>query len=147
VSGLLARLQADLNASRKAQDKPAVLLLGTIVSDVKNRAIELKRELTDEDVVEVLRRGIKKRRESIDLYTKANRQELADKESAEVDRLTQYLPPAVDPQEIRAAVQAAIAGGATNVGAVMGKVMPLFKGRVEGGAINAVVREELARKE
>ncbi len=147
MSDLMARLQADLNASRKAQNKPATLLLGTIIADVKNRAIELRRDLTDEDVVEVLRRGIKKRRESVEMYATAKRDELADKERAEVTLLETYLPAAVDPEEIRAAVRAAIAGGAANIGAVMGKVMPQFKGRAEGGTINAIVREELARKE
>ncbi len=147
MSDLMARLQADLNASRKAQNKPATLLLGTIIADVKNRAIELRRDLTDEDVVEVLRRGIKKRRESVEMYANAKRDELADKERAEVTLLETYLPAAVDPEEIRAAVRAAIAGGAANIGAVMGKVMPQFKGRAEGGTINAIVREELARKE
>ncbi len=147
MSDLMARLQADLNASRKAQNKPATLLLGTIIADAKNRAIELRRDLTDEDVVEVLRRGIKKRRESVEMYTNAKRDELADKERAEVVLLEGYLPAAVDPGEIRAAVQAAIAAGAANIGAVMGKVMPQFKGRAEGGAINAIAREELARKE
>jgi uncharacterized protein YqeY len=143
----MARLQADLNASRKAQDKPGTLLLGTILADVKNRAIELRRDLTDDDVVDVLRRGIKKRRESVEMYVNAKRDELAEKERAEVVRLETYLPAAVDPEEIRTAVRAAIAAGAANVGAVMGKVMPQFKGRAEGGTINAIVREELARKE
>lgn len=147
MSDLMARLQADLNASRKAQNKPATLLLGTIIADAKNRAIELRRDLADEDVVDVLRRGIKKRRESVEMYTNAKRDELADKERAEVVLLEGYLPAAVDPAEIRAAVRAAIAAGAANIGAVMGKVMPQFKGRAEGGAINAIAREELARKE
>jgi len=147
MSGLMARLQSDLNASRKAHDKPATLLLGTIISDVKNREIELRRDLTDDDVIEILRRGIKKRRESIEMYANAKRDELAAKESHEVTLLEQYLPAAVDPEAIRAAVRAAIAAGAANVGAVMGKVMPQFKGRAEGGTINAIVREELAPKE
>ena len=147
MSDLMARLQADLNASRKAQNKPATLLLGTIIADVKNRAIELRRDLTDEDVIDVLRHGIKKRRESVEMYANANREELADKERAEVTLLETYLPAAVDHEEIRAAVRAAMAAGAANIGAVMGKVMPQFKGRAEGGTINAIVREELARKE
>jgi uncharacterized protein YqeY len=142
---LLTRLQSDLTASRKAQDKPGTLLLGTIVSDVKNREIELKRDLTDDDVIEVLRRGIKKRRESIEMFEKGNRPELAAVEQAQVKQLEAYLPSGPNPDEIRAAVQAAIAGGAKNVGAVMGVVMPKFKGRAEGGTINAIVREELAK--
>ncbi len=144
MSALQSRLQTELNAARKSQDKATTLLIGTTLSEVKNRAIELKRDLTDEDVVEVVRRGIKKRRESIDLYEKAGRMELADKERAEVTMLERYLPAGANPDEIRAAVRAAIASGAANVGAVMGKVMPLFKGKADGSTITAIVREELA---
>ena len=143
---LETRLQDDLTAARKAQDKPLTLLLGTIIADVRNHAISVKKDLADEDVIEVLRRGIKKRRESIEMYEKGQRMDLADKERAEVGMLERYLPAQVNPEEIRAAVRAAIAGGANNVGAVMGKVMPQFKGRAEGGTINAIVREELAGK-
>ena len=146
MSALQARLQAELNAARKSQNKPATLLISTTLSEVKNRGIELKRDLTDDDVIDVVRKGIKKRRESIELYEKGGRQEAADKERAEVAMLETYLPPEVDPEEIRAAVKAAIAGGANNVGAVMGKVMPQFKGRAEGSAINAIAREELGGK-
>src|ERR1051325_5449631 len=142
---LLTRLQSDLTASRKAQDKPATLLLGTIVSDVKNREIELKRELTDDDVIDVLRRGIKKRREAIEMFERGKRPELAAVEQAQVQQLESYLPSGPSADEIRAAVREAIAGGAANVGAVMGAVMPKFKGRAEGGTINAIVREELAK--
>ena len=139
------RLQGDLNAARKAQDKPLTLVLGTILADVKNRRIELRRDPTDEEVIDVLRKGIKRRRESIDMYAKAGREELAAKERDEVTVLERYLPAAVTDDEIRAAVRAAIAGGATNIGGVMGKVLPQFKGRAEGSQINAIAREELAK--
>ena len=146
MSALLARLQADLNAARKSQDAPRTLVLGTVLSDAKNRGIELRRDLTDEDVTEVLRRGIKRRRESIDAYTQAKRDDLAAKEAGEVRTLEAYLPAQVAEDEIRAAVRAAVAGGAANIGAVMGKVMPQFKGRADGGTISAIAREELARR-
>ena len=145
MSELADRLQSDLNAARKAQDKPLTLVLGTVISDVKNRRIELRREPTDEEIVEVLRRGIKRRRESVEMFEKGARQELADKEKQELAVLERYLPPSVDPEELRAAVLAAIAAGAANIGAVMGKVMPQFKGRVDGSAINAIAREELGK--
>ena len=144
---LLTRLQSDLNAARKAHDKAQVMLLGTIISDVKNREIELKREITDEDATEVLRRGIKRRRESIEMFDKGARADLAATERAEVEMLAKYLPAGVSDDEIRSAVVAAIDGGATNVGAVMGKVMAQYKGRAEGGTINAIVREELAARQ
>ena len=145
MSELADRLQSDLNAARKAQDKPLTLVLGTVISDVKNRRIELRRDPTDEEIVEVLRRGIKRRRESVEMFEKGGRQELADREKQELAVMERYLPPAVDPEELRAAVRAAIAAGAANIGAVMGKVMPQFKGRVDGSAINAMAREELAK--
>lgn len=146
MSELLARLQADLNASRKAQDKPATLLLGTIVSDAKNRRIEKREDLVDADVIDVLRKGIKRRRESVEMYEKAGRTELAQREAAEAAALEKYLPAQVDPEELRAAVRVAIAGGATTIGAVMGKVLPQYKGRAEGSTINAIAREELAKQ-
>jgi uncharacterized protein YqeY len=146
MSELLARLQGDLNTARKSQDKAGTLLLGTVLSEIKNKKIELRRDPTDADVIDVLRKSIKKRRESVELYQKGNRPELAEKESSEAAALEKYLPAQVSDQELRAAVQAAIAGGATQIGAVMGKVLPQFKGRAEGSTINAIAREELAKK-
>jgi uncharacterized protein YqeY len=146
MADMLARLQADLNTARRAQDKPQVMLLGTIISDVKNKEIELKRDLTDDDVIEVLRRGIKRRRESIEMYDKGGRADLAATERSEVDALGKYLPASVSDDELRAAAVSAIESGATNVGAVMGKVMAQFKGRAEGGTINTIVREELSTR-
>ena len=141
---LFDTLQSDLNAARKAQDKPGVLVLWTIFSDAKNRKIELRRDLTDDEVVDVLRKGIKRRRESIEMYA-GKREDLAEKERSEVALLERYLPAAVSDDELRAAVRAAISAGATQIGAVMGKVLPQFKGRAEGSTINAIAREELAR--
>jgi uncharacterized protein YqeY len=146
MSELFARLQGDLNSARKSQDKAGILLLGTVLSEVKKKKIELRRDPTDVDVIDVLRKSIKRRRESVEMYTKGNRQDLADKESSEAAALEKYLPAQVSDEELRAAVRAAIAGGATQIGAVMGKVLPQFKGRAEGGTINAIAREELSKQ-
>src|SRR5436853_7358874 len=99
-SSLLARLQADRHLARKAQDKPRVLLVGSLISDVKNREIELKRDITDDDVVDVLRRGIKRRRESIEMYDKGARDDLASIERAEVDLIGAYLPAGASADDI-----------------------------------------------
>ena len=139
----MTRLQGELNASRKAQDKPGTLLLGTILADIKNKKIELMRDLTDDDVVDVLRKGIKRRKESIELFEKGAREDLATKERAEVAALEKYLPAGVSEAELRAAVKAAIAAGARQIGAVMGKVLPQYKGRADGAVINRIAREEL----
>lgn len=140
---MTSRLQDDLTRARKAQDKPRTLLLGTILSAIKNREIELGRVPTDEEVIEVIRRGIKTRRESVEQYQKGGRTDLAGQESAEIIILQEYLPPDVDPAEIRAAVKSAIEAGAGDVGKVMAQVMPKFKGRADGKVINQIVREEL----
>ena len=142
---LLARLQRDQANARREQSKDRVLLLGMIISEVKNRELELRRDAGDEDVVDVIRRGIKKRRESVELYGKAGRTDLSDQEQREVVALEVYLPASVNPEELRVAVRMAMQAGAANVGAIMSRVLPQFKGRVEGGTINTIVREELAR--
>jgi hypothetical protein len=132
-----------LNAARKGQQKDRTLVLGTILANLKNREIELRRPATDEEVLEVLRKGIKIRREAVEQYTAGNRQDLVDAELAQIAVLEEFLPPAVDPVEIRAAVRQVIAGGARDVGKVMGQVMPKFKGRADGKVINEIVRQEL----
>ena len=145
MNGSLAeQLRAALNAARKERDQARTLLLSTILSDVRNREIELAKPLEDADVVEVLRRGIKRRHESVEAFTKGGRTELADREAFEVKVLEGYLPPGVPDDEIRTAVREAVAGGARDLGALMGKVMPLFKGRADGKTVNRIAREELA---
>ena len=143
---LQERLQADLATARKARDKAGTLLLGTVLADIKNRRIELGHDLSDEEVREVLRRAVKRRREAVEAYEKAGRQELADNESAEITRLSAYLPANVSDDEIRDAARAAVAGGATSIGAVMGVLMPRFRGRAEGATINRIAREELEKQ-
>jgi uncharacterized protein YqeY len=132
-----------MNAARKAQDKNRTLVLGTIIANLKNREIDLRRPATDDEVVDVLRKGIKIRREAMEQYTAGGRQDLVEAEQAQIRVLEEFLPPAVDPEEIRAAVRQAIAGGARDVGKVMGQVLPKYKGRADGKLINQIVREEL----
>lgn len=144
--GLAERLRAAMNEARKQRDQARTLLLSTILSEVKNREIELNRPPTDDETAEVLRRGIRKRRESVEAYEKAGRTELVNTEKAEITALQEFLPAAVPPEEIRAAVRAVIAAGANDLGKVMGAVMPRFKGRADGKVINQIVREELSTK-
>lgn len=140
-SSLNATLRAALNAARKAQDKERTLVLGTILANLKNREIELRRPATDDEVAEVLRKGIKIRREAIEQYSA--RPDLAATEASQIKVLEEFLPPSVDPEEIRTAVRQAIAGGAKDIGKVMGQVLPKYKGRADGKLINQIAREEL----
>jgi uncharacterized protein YqeY len=143
ANGVADALRAAMNAARKAQDKDRTLVLGTILASLKNREIDLRRPATDEEVAEVLRKGIKIRREAIDQYKAGGRTDLADAEQAQIAVLEEFLPPAVDPEEIRAAVREVIAGGAKDLGKVMGQIVPRYKGRADGKLINQIVREEL----
>jgi uncharacterized protein YqeY len=143
VSDLALSLRAALNAARKSQDKARALVLGTILANLKNRELELGRSPTDDEVVEVIRKGIKLRREAAEQFSAAQRADLAGVERSQIEVLEEFLPPAVDPAEIRAAARAAIAAGAKDLGRVMGAVMPKFKGRADGKLINEIVREEL----
>src|SRR6266516_1418393 len=136
---LADRLRAAMNEARKQRDQARTLLLSTILSDVKNREIELNHVPTDDETADVLRR-----RESVEAYEQAGRTERADTEKAEIKALEEFLPAGIAPEEIRAAVREAIAGGAKDIGKVMGAVMPRFKGRADGKLVNKIVREELA---
>jgi len=136
-------LRAALTAARKAKDKDRTLVLGTILANLKNREIELRRQPTDEEVADVVRKGIKTRGEAVEQYGKAGRQDLAGVEEAQIRVLEEFLPPPVDPADIRAAVREAIAGGTRDVGKLMGQVLPKFRGRAEGKVVNQIVREEL----
>ena len=132
-----------MNDTRKAQDKDRTLVLGTILANLRNREIDLRRPASDDEVVEVLRKGIKLRREAIEQYQAGGRQDLADTEQAQIKVLEEFLPPEVDPAEIRTAVRQAIDAGAKDIGKVMSQVLPRYKGRADGKLINQIAREEL----
>jgi len=135
-----------MNAARKNRDQARTLLHSTLLADIANRQIELGHDLSDSEVVEVLRRAVRRRRESVEQYRAGGRTDLADREAFEVAEVERYLPPSVSAEEIRAAARAAIEGGAADLGAVMGRLMPQFKGRAEGKVVNRIAREELAPK-
>lgn len=143
---LKLRIRDDLNTARKARDKLATLVLTTLLADIKYREIELGREATDADVIEVVNRAIKRRREAAEQMRAGQRVELAEKEETEAAQLSAYLPKQLEEAEVRAFVREAIAGGAGNMGAVMGRIMPRIKGAFDGKEANRIVREELETK-
>src|SRR6266850_2968857 len=104
AQSLADRLRAAMNEARKQRDQARTLLLSTILADIKNREIELNKTPTDDETAEVLRRGIKKRRESVAVYEKVGRPEAAATETAEIKALEAFLPAAVAAEEIRAAL-------------------------------------------
>jgi uncharacterized protein len=140
---LKERIRSDLNDARRQQDRLRTTVLTSTLSEVRNKEIELGREAKDEDVIGVVARAIKQRKESSEQMRSAGRPELADKEDREAALLEAYMPAGLSEEEVRAAVRDAIAGGADSMGAVMGAIMPRIKGRFDGREANRIVREEL----
>ena len=140
---LSEKIRDDLNAARKERDKLRTTVLTTMLSEIKNKQIEVQHELSDEEVVEAVNRQIKRRREAAEQMRAGGREELAQKEEQEAEMLKAYLPQQLSEDDARAIVREAIAGGAKDVGAVMKAVMPKLKGRFDGKETNRLVREEL----
>lgn len=140
---LKEQIRADLNAARKDRDKLRTLVITTLLSEVRNREIEVGRDLEDSDVQGLLTTAIKRRREAAEQMRAGGREELAVKEEQELEILQAYLPPQLGEAEVRAMVREAVAGGVKDLGAVMKAVMPRVKGRFDGKELNRIVREEL----
>jgi uncharacterized protein YqeY len=152
MSDLKARLQSDLTTAMKERDEVSAATIRMVLTAITNEEVAGKehRELSDDDIVTVLGREAKKRREAAQAYDDAGRPELADRERAELDVIGRYLPQQLAEDEIRAIVDAAVAevaaGGATGgqaMGQVMKIVQPQVKGRADGGAVAALVKTAL----
>lgn len=142
-NGLKDRLRTELNEARRSKDRLRTAVLTMTLSEVRNREIELGRDATDDDVIAVVSRAIKQRREAADQMRDAGRTELAEKEEKEAELLDAYTPAALSEAEVRAMVREAVAGGADSIGAVMGALMPRIRGRFDGKEANRIAREEL----
>lgn len=144
---LLARIASDYISAYKAKEQQRLDVLRLLKTAMTRLEKELKRDLTDEDAMQVLLKEAKQRKDSIDEFTKAGRQDLADKEAAELAILDAYLPTPLSAQELEAAVDAAIAEtGASSMkdmSSVMQLVMQRHKGRVDGKAVSSMVRSRL----
>jgi len=143
MPGLKERLRTEMNAARRERDKLRTVLLTTTLSELKNREIELGREAGDEDVLDVIAKGIKKRREAAEQMRAGGRVELAEREEREAALLQEYLPPSLSESEVRTMIEEIVAGGAGAVGPVMGQLAPRIKGRFDAREANRIVREVL----
>jgi len=142
-SELKNRVQKDLNEARKQRDKDRTLVLSTLLSDLKNREIEVGGEIDDAAAVQVITRGIKQRRDAAEQMRAGGREELAVIEDAQAAVLKAYLPEELSEDDVRAMVREIVAGGAAAFGAVMGKLMPRIRGRFDGKEANRIVKEIL----
>ena len=144
---LQQRIESAMRDAMRARDQRRTSTLRLVMAAAHNRQIELGRPLTDDDVIEVLGRQVKQRRESIEQFRAGGREEMARDEEAEAVILAEYLPQQLTAAEMEGMVDAAIAeSGASSpadLGRVMGRVVPLTKGRADGKAISDLVRAKL----
>jgi uncharacterized protein YqeY len=144
---LKAQLTDDMKAAMKGGDKARLGVIRLINAAIKQREVDERIELSDEQVLAVLDKMLKQRRDSIKQYTDAGRTDLADAEQAEVEIIQGYLPAALSEDEIAAIVDQAIADtGASSMadmGKVMGKVKPQVQGRADMGAVSGLVKAKL----
>jgi uncharacterized protein YqeY len=145
---LQERLNADLKEAMKSRDALRISAIRMLLSSVKNRAIELRRDLSDAEVTETIVTLCKQRRESIRLFKEAGRQELVEKEEAELELLMTYLPQQLTREELVSLVEKVIAETSATSGKDMGRVMkalqPQVSGRADGKLVSEVVKEKLA---
>ncbi|ADU96496.1 GatB/YqeY domain-containing protein [Thermovibrio ammonificans] len=146
--GLKERLKADMKEALKAKDKVKLSTIRMINSLIKNAEIEKRGELTDDEIVQLLMRYAKQRREAIEMYEKGGRPDLVEKEKAELAVVESYLPKQLSEEELVELVKQVIAEvGASSpkdMGKVMKAVMPKVKGRADGSLVNRIVKELLA---
>ncbi len=141
---LANRLYTDLHQAMRGGDTIRVSTIRLARAAIHNTEIERGRPLSDDEITEVLGREVKHRREAIDAYTKGKREDLVKKESLELAVLTEYLPVPLTEGELRTIIATAVsevqAKDARDVGRVMAVVMPKVKGRVDGKAVDRLVR-------
>jgi uncharacterized protein YqeY len=145
---LKARINDDVKAAMRAGDAQRRDGLRLLLAAVKQREVDERRELTDADVVSVIERMVKQRRESIAQFEKGGRQDLAQKEQFELGLLQGYMPQALSDAEIAAAVAEAISATGAKAPADMGKVMGVLKaklaGRADLGKVSSLVKAKLS---
>ena len=145
---LRERLNEELKSSMKEKDELKLSVIRMIRSSMKNREIDLKHELDDREIIEIISTLCKQRRESIRLFKEANRQELVDKEEKELALLLGFLPQQLTREELEDLVMKTIAEcnaqGSKDMGRVMKAMQPSVAGRADGKLVSEVVKEKLA---
>lgn len=137
----------DLKKAMKARDEVRVRTLRMVVAAIKNKLVD-KKDLGDDDVIEILTKEAKLRKDSIEEYTKAKRDDLAHSENAELEIIKEYLPEKMSEDELRTIIIEAIeeqnVNSPSGVGMIMKTVMPKVRGRADGKQVNKMVRDILS---
>jgi uncharacterized protein YqeY len=145
---LKEQLTADMKAAMKQKEQVRLATLRLVRTAIKNREVELKEELDDGEVLKVISTAIKQHKDSIEQFEKGGREELVQREQAELEILESYLPKQMSEEELKALIQEAInavnATSMKDMGTVMKYIMPKAQGRVDGKLINQLVKSQLS---
>ena len=148
-SEILEQILTDIKNAMKSKDSEKLLTLRTLHSDIKNVGINEQKEITDEDVAAVIAKGIKQRLDAIEQFKKGDRNDLVEKEQAQIQIYKSYQPKQLDRTEVEDIVTKAIsetnATALKDMGNVMKAVMPLVKGKADGKLVNQVVKDKLSK--
>jgi uncharacterized protein YqeY len=149
---LKQKIQDDLKQAMLARDEfktSAIRMLKSAIQYYEIQKGGAGYEATDDDIIDVIGREVKKRKESIELYKQGGRPDAADKENKELELLSAYLPEQMSEDEVRTLVQTAIkqtgASSIQEMGKVMSSLMPKVKGKANGAVVSNIVREELSK--
>lgn len=149
MSTFAERIQEDLKAAMKAKDAPRLTVIRALKTALTNAAVEkgsLSTVLDDAEAIAIVRKQVKQREDSASQFESAGRTELAEKERAEIEILSTYLPAALSHEEVIALIEAAIAETGASTKADMGKVMKLAQERAEGRADGKTLSQEVAKR-
>lgn len=142
------RIQQDVKDAMRAKDKERLAAIRLITAAIKQREVDERIELDDEQVLLVLDKMCKQRRESISQFEKAGRDDLVSKEVSELEIIQDYLPKQLDDEEIAALIDAALvetgASSIKDMGKVMGQLKPQLQGRADMSAVSAMIKSRLA---
>ena len=144
---LSERLSDDMKQLMKSGDKFALSVVRMIRSAIKNVEIESRKTLSDDEVLDILSKEIKQRRDALQEFEKAGRDDLADQAKAEIDVIQRYMPQPLTDEELNAIVEETVrevgATSKSDMGKVMSAIMPKVKGRADGKQVNAAVQRFL----
>jgi uncharacterized protein YqeY len=145
---LKAAITEDMKTAMRAKDAPRLSTIRLLLAAIKQREVDERKDLTDADIVAVIEKMLKQRRDSVEQYTKGSRKDLADVEEAEIVVLQGYMPKAMSDAEVDAAIVAALATSGAKGMADMGKLMAVLKpqlaGKADMGKVSALVKAKLS---
>ena len=148
---LKKKIIEDLYSAMRNRDKTRVSTLRLLKSNIEYEEIDRKEALSDEDIIRLMFRSVRQRKESITLYKQGSRQDLVEKEELELAIISEYLPEQMEIDQIKDVVVKVMSelkiSGIGDKGKLMGVVMTRLKGKAEGSLVNSVVGDLLSRKE